>query len=357
MKITRWERVRKGLLRFGRKNIICRFLVMPLLVIVMFFFHTAAYLRANSKRLATLAMTFCLFVIYSSFSFPLFISGDGKGIRQIVRETDSDVELAPESELSAEDMAILADEDVLEQEELAEGYGSHGADGGEQYDADEILASLEGRGRTGGAKEREDVSESVVESPRETFDRSDWRLVLINKQHAIPKDYTFNLATIVDRLKCDERILDDVVDMLQAAENDGIHLTIRSPYRTHDYQVMLFQRKIDRYMKRGMSYMEAYQLSSQAVTLPGYSEHEVGLALDIVCDSYTLLEEGFGDTEAGKWLAANSYRYGFILRYPKGKEYYTGIEYEPWHFRYVGVEAATYITGHGITLEEFWEEL
>ena len=106
-----------------------------------------------------------------------------------------------------------------------------------------------------------------------------------------------------------------------------------------------------------MSYIEAYRLSSQAVTVPGASEHQIGLALDIICNEYTSLTEGFGDTEAGKWLAENSYRYGFILRYPKGKEYITGIEYEPWHFRYVGVEAATVITKAGITLEEFWEDL
>ena len=90
--------------------------------------------------------------------------------------------------------------------------------------------------------------------------------------------------------------------------------------------------------------------------VPGASEHQIGLALDIVCNSYMSLDEGFGDTKAGKWLAANSCRYGFILRYPKGKEDITGIEYEPWHFRYVGKAAAPVIMEQGITLEEFWED-
>jgi D-alanyl-D-alanine carboxypeptidase len=103
--------------------------------------------------------------------------------------------------------------------------------------------------------------------------------------------------------------------------------------------------------------MEAYKLTARAVTVPDASEHQIGLALDIVCDTYSGLDEGFGDTAAGKWLAANSYKYGFILRYPKDKEYITCIEYEPWHFRYVGVDAATVITDREITLEEFWEEL
>lgn len=106
-------------------------------------------------------------------------------------------------------------------------------------------------------------------------------------------------------------------------------------------------------MKKKMSYLEAFRASAQAVTIPGSSEHQIGLALDIVSDSYTLLEEGFADTDAGKWLADNSYRYGFILRYPKGKEDITGIEFEPWHFRYVGEPAATYIYQHNLTLEEF----
>ena len=135
-----------------------------------------------------------------------------------------------------------------------------------------------------------------------------------------------------------------------------MNLTICSPYRDLEYQQMLFNRKIERYMKRGMSYMEAYQLSSQAVTVPGASEHQIGLALDIVCNDYMSLDEGFGDTKAGKWLATKSCRFGFILRYPEGKENITGIEYEPWHFRYVGKAAATVIMEQGISLEEFWEE-
>jgi D-alanyl-D-alanine carboxypeptidase len=83
----------------------------------------------------------------------------------------------------------------------------------------------------------------------------------------------------------------------------------------------------------------------------------VGLSLDITCDTYPSLDAGFGDTTAGQWLAANGADYGFILRYPLGKEYITGIEYEPWHFRYVGSDAATVIMEEGITLEEFWERL
>lgn len=363
MKMTREERVKKGLLRFGRKNRICGILAVPALVVSMFFFHGIAYLKGNGKRFSMAALTFCLFAVYSSFSFPLFISGQGRTATLSLSDAASDVELAPEVELTPEDFELLDDEDVLEGEELAADQDFHDMDGVEIYEASEILASLEGRESARGQADETSASEGslkggkVSAGAKPEFDREDWRLVLINKQHSIPEDYSFNLATITGRMQCDERILDDLSDMLQAAKDDGMNLQIRSPYRTHDRQEMLFESKIDIYMKRGMSYMEAYQLASQAVTVPGNSEHEIGLALDIVCDTYGLLEEGFADTEEGKWLAANSYRYGFILRYPKGKEYVTGIEFEPWHFRYVGVEAATYITEQGITLEELWEEL
>ena len=104
-----------------------------------------------------------------------------------------------------------------------------------------------------------------------------------------------------------------------------------------------------------MSYLEAFRASAQAVTIPGSSEHQIGLALDIVSDTYTMLEEGFADTDAGKWLVDNSYRYGFILRYPKGKEDITGIEFEPWHFRYVGKKAAKVMKEQNLCLEEFTE--
>jgi len=123
-----------------------------------------------------------------------------------------------------------------------------------------------------------------------------------------------------------------------------------------DRQIYLFNRKINLYMGQGMSYMDAYKKTAEYVTVPGASEHQIGLALDITSDTYYTLDEGFEDTAEGKWLAEHSHEYGFILRYPKGKEYVTSIGYEPWHFRYVGVEAATVIKENDLTLEEFWDE-
>ncbi len=110
-------------------------------------------------------------------------------------------------------------------------------------------------------------------------------------------------------------------------------------------------------MGKGETYIEAYKTASQTVTVPGASEHQIGLAVDLISDCYGQLDEGFGKSAGGLWLQKHCNEYGFILRYPDGKQAITGIDYEPWHFRYVGIDAATIIMKEGITLEEFVERL
>ncbi len=206
-------------------------------------------------------------------------------------------------------------------------------------------------------EEEEEVAESeTADDPRGSFSRDDWQLVLVNKNHPIADDYTFTLGTISGSMKCDERIIPDLYRMIEAAYDDGVNLVICSPYRDDSRQQMLFDKKVNKYMAQGMSYMDAYKVSSQIVTIPGSSEHQIGLALDIVSDNYSSLNSGFGDTAAGKWIAEHSYEYGFVIRYPEGKEDITGIEYEPWHLRYVGKNAAKVLVEESITLEEFWEK-
>lgn len=253
-------------------------------------------------------------------------------------------------ENKAEDSEGGDDYILLEDSDILSGYEN----GEREYVSDSELMSAE-----------EILSGNSLDELRENeeeakLSKDDWSLLLINKQHSIPEDYTFELGSITTNkrtIKCDKRIIPDLLKMLQAAKDDGINLQVSSPYRDEERQVYLFNRHIKEYMRQGMSYMDAYALTSQAVTVPGASEHQIGLALDIVCDSYTYLNEGFGETQAGKWLAKHSCEYGFILRYPKGKEYITGIEYEPWHFRYVGKEAAMMIAGEDLTLEEFVDML
>lgn len=203
----------------------------------------------------------------------------------------------------------------------------------------------------------ETVDEHTPANTEQVFDKNEWSLMLVNKTHSIPEDYTFTLGTIKGSMKCDERILTPLTTMFKAASKDGVSLIVCSPYRDLALQERLFERKMNLYLSKGYSYIEAYRSASAIVTVPGTSEHQLGLALDIVCDTYSTLDAGFGETKAGKWLKNNAYKYGFTLRYPKNKEDITGIIYEPWHYRYVGIDAATYMYEHDMCLEEFVEIL
>lgn len=340
MKMTLRERFRTKISGIAQQNILYRCCMFPVLFAGILWFHCVDYMKGNIKRFAMLAITCLLFVVYSSFSFPVFISGD------VYELNLNDVSEEAKN-------IVLAEEKQIDLEELNRGMAetTHGMDIDAKYSAADILASTQHNGAGDGHA----AAGETVE-----FSKDDWKLLLVNQQHSIPEGYDFpqgDIFTMKGTMHCDARIIDDLLDMLQAAKEDNITLQICSPYRDQAYQEYLFARDIKTYMNRGLSYMEAYQLGSQAVNVPGASEHQLGLALDIVMDTYTDLDEGFADTAGGIWLAENSYKYGFILRYPKDKEYITGIEYEPWHFRYVGVDAAAVIYERGITLEEFWEEL
>lgn len=202
-------------------------------------------------------------------------------------------------------------------------------------------------------------SQEKAEEPEDksiTLDPSDWRLMLVNKQNPVPDGFDVKLAGINGSLYADERIIDDIYRMMDAASLDGVDLMICSAYRSYERQRTLFNNKIHSLMDSGMTYLESYRVGSMNVTVPGTSEHHLGLALDILTGSYTTMDDGFGETEAGKWLAANAPDYGFILRYPEGKEEITGIVYEPWHFRYVGAEYARDITDRGVCLEEYLKD-
>ena len=254
-------------------------------------------------------------------------------------------------------LELLEDEDVLEQSDYNS--TSHGYALVDKYDASDILQASEAIVSENADAEKTGEDGSVTEddnAEQEEFRSDDWRLVLINKQNSIPDDYTFQLGTIKGKMQCDKRILEDLLAMLEAAEEDGVNLTICSPYRDLEYQQMLFNRKIERYMKRGMSYMEAYQLSSQAVTVPGASEHQIGLALDIVCNDYMSLDEGFGDTKQENGWQPTAVVLALFYDTLKARKTSRESNMNPGNFRYVGKAAATVIMEQGISLEEFWEE-
>ncbi|MCR5000531.1 MAG: M15 family metallopeptidase [Lachnospiraceae bacterium] len=207
------------------------------------------------------------------------------------------------------------------------------------------------------AEKNADKSESTKKAVSVNRVENDWRLILVNKQNPIPDDYEAVMVPFRGGVTIREEIKGPLDEMFDAAASEGVTLQACSGYRSHEHQQALFDRKIRTYTGSGLSYLDAFRIGSYSVIIPGTSEHELGMALDIVTPSYTALNEGFERTEAGRWLKNNAFKYGFILRYPKGKEYITGIIFEPWHYRYVGKEAATEIKNRGLTLEEYLEEL
>ena len=142
-----------------------------------------------------------------------------------------------------------------------------------------------------------------------------------------------------------------------SCKSAGSKAVVVSAYRSNSYQAGLYERRIQRFMDQGYSREEAEIEAAKRVAVPGTSEHELGLAMDIVDVNYQKLDKQQEDTPAQKWLMANSWKYGFILRYPNEKSDVTGIIYEPWHYRYVGKELAREIYESGLCLEEYFAQL
>ena len=179
-------------------------------------------------------------------------------------------------------------------------------------------------------------------------------LILVNKDNIFPNDYEIELKVLPDRVnQADILAYDSLCAMLKEGRKEGLRFEICSSYRTIERQQELLEEDIAYIMRRGSSYVEAYSKATQETMPPGYSEHSTGLAFDIVSLSYQILDDKQEKTAENIWLREHCMEYGFILRYPKEKESITGINYESWHFRYVGVEAAVSITEMGITLEEY----
>ncbi len=176
-----------------------------------------------------------------------------------------------------------------------------------------------------------------------------WNLLLVNDRNPIPEGYEVNLVDAGDGERVDERIYEPLMEMLEDAREANWDQLPRvvSGYRTTEKQQQLYDDKTAEYRKQGYSDEEAEELAGQWVAAPGHSEHQLGLAVDLNGATYDVY----------LWLQANSYKYGFIFRYPGNKTEITGVAEEVWHYRYVGVEAATRIQERGICLEEYVEGL
>lgn len=181
-------------------------------------------------------------------------------------------------------------------------------------------------------------------------------LILVNTDISLDESYDANLKSICNgRLMASEMLYDDLVEMLAAAKEDGYQYWIASAWRSREKQQKLVDEDVRNEMLKGLSYDEALQKTYEETMPAGHSEHETGLALDILCSENTNMDTSQEYEPANIWLRENCYRFGFILRYPEDKSDITKIQYEPWHFRYVGKESSKYMKKHDLTLEEFWE--
>ncbi len=187
---------------------------------------------------------------------------------------------------------------------------------------------------------------------------SDWRLLLANRNNVVT-GYSPD-TTSIPRANCqdgqdyrfDSRAYDDLMNMINAAADDGVKLTVVSSYRRYESQQRLYNKKVQYYKNKGYSDADAREVAATVVAVPGTSDHGLGLAVD-----FNYLSPKYENTKELTWLRNNAEEYGFVMRYPKNKENVTGVIYEPWHYRYVGVDNAVKMNDEGLCLEEYVEKL
>ena len=184
-----------------------------------------------------------------------------------------------------------------------------------------------------------------------------WCLILTNAEYPVPEDYEVELEAIPGtEQSVDKRIYEPLMAMIGDMKAQGLSPIVCSGYRTLDKQEKLFNRKVLSFVKAGHTKEESYNLARQTISIPGSGEHCLGLAVDFYTRRYHKLERAFEDTPESKWLVEHAQDYGFVMRYGENKTDITGIQYEPWHYRYVGVEAAKFMKENELSLEEFYIE-
>ena len=185
-------------------------------------------------------------------------------------------------------------------------------------------------------------------------DTDGWCLALVNENYPLDTEYEpAELTEIDSERSVDSRIAENLQKMLDDGAAAGLSMYVASGYRAYDKQREVFNSTMQDWINQGYTPLNAYDETKKSVAVPGTSEHATGLAVDIISSEYEELDDRQGDTDEQKWLMEHCWEYGFILRYPEEKADITGIIYEPWHYRYVGEEAAKEITEQGITLEEY----
>jgi len=198
---------------------------------------------------------------------------------------------------------------------------------------------------------------AVIEGVNFYFAKSGVRVILVNPWHFVPYDYSPDLVSAEDGYIVDSSCKDALLQMLRDCRVAGHDARITSAYRRQETQIELYNTKVKHFLDLGYDAATARTEAAKIIAVPGTSEHQLGLAVDLVDSSYWVLDEDQEKTPAQKWLMEHCWEYGFILRYPNGKTEKTGIIYEPWHYRYVGKELAMEIKGTGLCLEEYFDTL
>lgn len=181
----------------------------------------------------------------------------------------------------------------------------------------------------------------------------DWNLVLVNPWNPLPDGYEPVIVHVEQGFFIDERCAADAADMMAACRSAGLDPFICSAYRSQETQEALFDANVQRGLASGLSLEDAKAEAGTSVAVPGTSEHQLGLALDIVDFGNQNLDESQEQTPVQQWLIEHSWEYGFVLRYPSDKSDTTGIIYEPWHYRYVGKDAAREMRDWQVCLEDY----
>lgn len=178
-------------------------------------------------------------------------------------------------------------------------------------------------------------------------------LTLVNDRNKIPDTWNTNLVQLPNGKQIDQKVYPYLMRMIEDVKKDGRRIVIASAYRSNEKQVSLYNTKCAFYQSQGYDNETSQKKASQWVSQPGTSEHQLGLSVDLVSYDYQLLDKKQEETKEQKWLMKHCAQYGFILRYPVSKRRYTHVNYEPWHYRYVGKDDAVEIMNKGICLEEY----
>ncbi|MFV0560281.1 MAG: D-alanyl-D-alanine carboxypeptidase family protein [Enterococcus sp.] len=243
-------------------------------------------------------------------------------------------------------------------------FGEHGKDTkAKETKTEEVKKSSQSKTATSTKTTTSSTTKKESESKLPDVKTTDWDLVLVGPDNKIQNeiDESTQLETLANGYQLDKRVVSSYEEFAQAAEAAGFPMAMVSGYRSVADQQQVFSQHVQEVMTReGVSEEDATTETKKTMTVPGYSEHHTGLALDVVDQDWysnfttsSVLDAGYGTQPGAKWIAANAYKYGFIVRYPDGKDDITKITYEPWHLRYVGKESAKYITENDLTLEEY----